>query len=58
MMRAGETEVPLDPRNPGDEFIQRELDDDRRGEWKLLPKTAIALAFVAVLVVIRQLWFS
>jgi hypothetical protein len=58
MMRAGEAEVPLDPRNPGDEYIQREIDNDRRGEWKLLPKTAIALAFVAVLVVIRQVYFS
>jgi hypothetical protein len=58
MMPAGDAEVPLDPRNPGDEYIQRELDDDRRGEWKLLPKTAIALVFVAVLVVVRQLCFS
>jgi len=47
----------VDPRHPSDEYIQAELDADRRSEWSLLPKTVIALAFVAVLVVIRQVFF-
>jgi hypothetical protein len=57
MMNANDRQVPLDPRHPSDEYIQRELDNDRRGEFSLLPKTAIALAVVAVLVVIRQVFF-
>jgi hypothetical protein len=49
--------LPVDPRHPDDAFIQRELDLDRRREWLLVPKAFIALAVVAVLVVIRQLFF-
>ncbi len=37
---------------------QREIDRDRRGERSLIPKALIALAVVAVLVVIRQLFFA
>jgi hypothetical protein len=48
---------PVDPRHPDDAFIQRELDRDRKHEWVLVPKALIALAVVAVLVVIRQLYF-
>jgi hypothetical protein len=48
---------PLDPRHPDDAFIQRELDRDTRHEWVLVPKAILALAVVAVLVVIRQLYF-
>jgi hypothetical protein len=51
------TESPVDPRHPDAVFIQRELDRDRRHEWVLVPKAIIALAVVAVLVVIRQLFF-
>ncbi|HMH59046.1 MAG TPA: hypothetical protein VK537_07680 [Galbitalea sp.] len=47
----------VDPRHPDDAFIQRELDRDRKREWYLIPKAFIALAIVAVLVVIRQLFF-
>jgi hypothetical protein len=51
-------EFPLvDPRHPDAAFIQRELDRDRKREWYLIPKAFIALAIVAVLVVIRQLFF-
>jgi len=46
-----------DPRHPDDAFMQRELDRDRRHERVLITKAIIALAFVAVLVVIRQLFF-
>ena len=47
----------IDPRHPSAEFIQAELDRDRRHEWVLVPKAIIAIAVVAVLVVIRQLFF-
>jgi hypothetical protein len=47
----------IDPRHPSDAFIQRELDRDRKHEWVLIPKAIIAVAVVAVLVVIRQLFF-
>jgi hypothetical protein len=46
-----------DPRHPDDAFIQRELDADRKHEWVLVPKAIIALVVVAVLVIIRQLFF-
>ena len=46
-----------DIRNPGDAFIQAEIDSNRRYEWLLIPKAIIALGVVAVLVVIRQLFF-
>jgi hypothetical protein len=47
----------VDPRHPDAAFIQQELDRDRKREWYLIPKTFVALAIVAVLVVIRQLFF-
>jgi hypothetical protein len=50
-------EVPADPRNPGDEFLQREIDDNRRSEYWLIPKAILALAVVAALVVIREVFF-
>ena len=46
-----------DIRNPGDAFIQAEIDANRRYEWFLIPKAFIALGVVAVLVVVRQLFF-
>ena len=56
---AGDAEIlPLNARHPGVAFIQREIEHDRKGERWLLLKTAIAIAFVAVLVVIRQLFFA
>ncbi len=53
----GPLEVPTDPRNPGDEFLQREIDDNRRSEFWLIPKALLALAIVAALVVIREVFF-
>lgn len=47
----------VDPRHPSAELIQRELDADRKHEWVLVPKALIALAVVAVLVIIRQVFF-
>lgn len=37
---------------------QREIDRDRRHERVLIPKTLLAFAVVAVLVVIRQVFFA
>ena len=55
---AGNAEMMLvDPRHPDAAFMQRELDRDRRHEHVLVAKAIIAIAFVAVLVVIRQLFF-
>ncbi len=50
--------VPLDPRNPGDLFLQQEIDANRKWERWLILKAAIAIALVAVLVVIRQVFFQ
>ncbi len=50
-------EPPTDPRNPGDAFLQREIDDNRRSEFWLIPKAALALTIVAALVVIREMLF-
>jgi hypothetical protein len=47
----------VDPQHPSAQLIQSELDRDRNHEWVLVPKALIALAVVAVLVVIRQLFF-
>jgi hypothetical protein len=41
-----------------DQKMEREIDRDRRGEFRLIPKTIIAFAVVAVLVVIRQVFFA
>ena len=46
-----------DIRDPGAAFIQAEIDANRRYEWLLIPKAIAAFAVVAVLVVVRQLFF-
>ena len=48
-------EVPTDPRKPGDEFLQREIDDNRWSEFRLFP--GVVLAIVAALVMIREVFF-
>ncbi len=53
----GATDLPTDPRNPGDEFLQREIDVNRRSELWLIPKAALALAIVAALIVVREVFF-
>ena len=50
--------VPVNLRNPGDVFLQQEIDANRRSERWLILKAVIALSFVAVLVVIRQVFFQ
>ena len=46
-----------DIRNPGDAFIQAEIDSNRRYEWLLIPKAIVAFAVVAALIAVRQLFF-
>ena len=47
-----------DIRNPGDAFIQAEIESNRRFEWLLPLKGLLAVAVVLVLVVIRKLFFE
>ena len=49
---------PVDRRNPGSEFLQREIDENRTGEYRLIGVAVLALAVVAVLVVIREVFFA
>ncbi|CAN5543594.1 hypothetical protein BH10ACT7_BH10ACT7_12560 [soil metagenome] len=56
--RSRSTIEPVDLRNPGDAFLQQEIDANRRTERWLIGKAAIALAIVAVLVAIRQVFFA
>lgn len=53
----GSSLAVADIRDPGDAFIQAEIDSNRRYEWLLIPKAIIAFAIVAALVVVRQLFF-
>jgi hypothetical protein len=39
-------------------FLQEEIDRNRAGEWMLLPKAALALAFVGVLIALHQIFFA
>ena len=51
-------EPVADIRNPGDAFIQAEIESNRRFEWLLPLKALAALGVVLVLVVIRKLYFE
>ena len=51
------SQTPNDPRNPGDSYLQNEIDENRRHERWLVPKALLAIAVVAVLVIIRQVYF-
>ncbi|MGV8884637.1 MAG: hypothetical protein ACOH1T_03485 [Microbacteriaceae bacterium] len=53
----GHAAEPLDRRDPGDAYLQREIDENRAGEFWLFGVVAIAGAFVAVLLVIRAVFF-
>ncbi len=50
--------APYDPRDPGDSYLQQEIDENRRHERWLVPKALLAIAVVAVLVIIRQVYFT
>jgi hypothetical protein len=41
----------------GERSLQREIDQDARSEWRLVPQAVFALAVVAALVVVRQVFF-
>jgi hypothetical protein len=49
---------PVDRRDPGADFLQQELEANRRSERWLVLKAFIALALVAVLVVVREVFFA
>lgn len=44
-------------RRDSDAHLQREIDANRRAERWLILKAVIALAFVGVLVIVRQVFF-
>jgi hypothetical protein len=50
--------VVADRRDPGDEFLQREIDDNRKFEFLLIPKALVGLLVVAILVAVRVIWFQ
>ncbi|MCU1422981.1 MAG: hypothetical protein JWN36_2632 [Microbacteriaceae bacterium] len=50
--------TPNDRRDPGDSYLQNEIDENRRHERWLVPKALLAIAVVAVLVIIRQVYFT
>ena len=45
-------------RRESDGYLQREIDQNRRSERLLIPKALFALVIVAVLVVVRQVFFA
>lgn len=49
---------PGDPRHAGNAFLQAEIDENRAGERALVPKAVIAVAFVVLLVVLREVFFA
>ena len=53
----GSAAEPADRRNPGDEFLQAEIDTNRKDEYRLVVKGIVALAVVAVLAIIREVIF-
>ena len=48
---------PDDRRNPGDEYLTAEIENNRRGERWLVLKGIVALVVVAALIVIREVVF-
>ena len=56
MTRRAELPEPKDRRNPGEAFLAREIDDNRRAEFWLIPKTLLSLAIVAALIVLREVF--
>jgi hypothetical protein len=55
---AGKVDVlPLTGRNPGDAFLRQEIEDNRKAERVLVLRGLIAVALVAALVVVRQVFF-
>jgi hypothetical protein len=49
--------VPSDLRNPGTDFLRQEIEQNRRAERRVVGKAVAALAFVTMLVIIREVIF-
>ena len=55
---AGKVEVlPFSARHPGDAFLRQEIEQNRKAERILIVRALIALALVAILIVVRQVFF-
>jgi hypothetical protein len=55
---AGRVEIqPISAQHPGDAFLRQEIEEDRKAERILILRGLIALALVAVLIVVRQVFF-
>lgn len=55
---AGKVDVlPLTGRNPGDAFLRQEIEDNRKAERILVLRGLIAVVLVAILIVVRQVFF-
>jgi hypothetical protein len=55
---AGKVEIqPISLRHPGEAFLRQEIEEDRKAEHILVLRGLIALALVAVLIVVRQVFF-
>lgn len=39
------------------EELQREIDRDRRAEWLMVPFALVAVAVIAVIMVVREVYF-
>ena len=50
--------LPLSARDPGEAFLRREIEANRKSERILILRGAIALLLVAILVAIRQVFFA
>jgi hypothetical protein len=56
---AGKVEIQaINVRHPGEAFLRQEIEDNRKAERLLVLRGLIALALVAVLVVVRQVFFQ
>jgi hypothetical protein len=49
--------LPFSSGHPGDAFLRQEIEQNRKAERILILRGLIALALVAVLVVVRQVFF-
>lgn len=38
-------------------FLRREIEQNRRSEWRLLPQALFSIVIVVALVIIRQVYF-
>jgi hypothetical protein len=49
--------VPSDLRNPGEDFLRQEIEQNRRAERWVVAKALAAIALVVALVIIREVVF-